>query len=306
MSDDTDTDRARALASVEAWEQRGTVMPLGDEHIFVIDLPGPASSNLPPALVLHGFPSSSFDWRGVIDALTATRRVVLFDFAGFGLSSKPDRHYSIRGYADTTEALAAAIGLDRVALVTHDVGDSVGGEILARSLDGALGFDIVSRVITNGTIYMSLVQFSEGQQFLLALDDARLDLGDVSEQAFKDGIAYTFSAGHKPSAEELDAQWQLAHRGGGDALLPRTIRYIEDRQAEEERYTGAIEQHPSPIGIVWGDEDPIAVVAMAHRLAERRPESPVTILEGVGHYPMIEAPDAFGEAVVSLLAQIEG
>ena len=50
---------------------------------------------------------------------------------------------------------------------------------------------------------------------------------------------------------------------------------------------------------MWGDQDPIAVVAMAHRLAERRPDASVRLLEGVGHYPMLEAPERFGEAVLA-------
>ena len=76
-----------------------------------------------------------------------------------------------------------------------------------------------------------------------------------------------------PDDAELDAHVELILREDGDALLPRLIRYIEDRRARESRYTGAIEDHPSALTIVWGDQDPIAVVAMAHRLAERRPDA---------------------------------
>ena len=94
---------------------------------------------------------------------------------------------------------------------------------------------------------------------------------------------------------------ELALRNGGLELLPRTIRYIEDRRLEESRYTGAIEAHPSPLSVIWGDQDPVAVVAMAHQLVARRPHTPLTVLEGVGHYPMVEAPEAFAGAVVDAL-----
>jgi len=90
-------------------------------------------------------------------------------------------------------------------------------------------------------------------------------------------------------------------RQDGQTLLPRTIRYIEDRRAEEERFTGAIERHPSPLGVVWGDLDPVAVYAMTERLLEARPETPLITLDGVGHYPMIETPDRFADAVLQLL-----
>ena len=87
----------------------------------------------------------------------------------------------------------------------------------------------------------------------------------------------------------------------GHTLLPRTIRYIEDRRAEEERFTGAIERHPSPLGVVWGALDPIAVYPMTARLRRARPDATLITLDGVGHYPMVEDPDAFATAVLDLL-----
>ncbi len=101
---------------------------------------------------------------------------------------------------------------------------------------------------------------------------------------------------------ELEAAWRLASRDDGHTLLARTIRYIEDRRREEHRSTGAIEQHRSPLGVVWGALDPVAVAAMAHRLAERRPDARLTVLDGVGDYPMLEAPARFADAAPALLA----
>src|SRR5438132_420427 len=82
----------------------------------------------------------SFDWRHVLDAFARDQRVVLVDLLGYGLSAKPDQAYSLFEQADIVEALARELGLDEVALVTHDMGDSVGGELLARSLDRTLPF----------------------------------------------------------------------------------------------------------------------------------------------------------------------
>ena len=74
-------------------------------------------------------------------------------------------------------------------------------------------------------------------------------------------------------------------------------------------HTGGIEGHESPLGVVWGDQDPIAVPAMAERLVQRRAAtgstSPLIVLEGVGHYPMVEDPTRFTDAVLSLFDQIE-
>jgi pimeloyl-ACP methyl ester carboxylesterase len=291
---------------VAAWEAQGSRVRSGDDEVFVLDAPATGDEHADPLLVLHGFPTCSFDWRHVLPRLREGRRVVLLDFPGFGLSSKPDRRYSLRTYADAVEAVARALELERVDLLTHDMGDSVGGELLARDLEGALPFAVVRRVLTNGSIYIELAHLTAGQQLLLSLDDARLDVDpsptfDAGE-GFRSGLGQTFSAEHPASEDELAAQWELLAREGGHALLPRTIRYIEDRRAEERRFTGAIEAHPSPLGVVWGVEDPVAVVAMVDQLVAARPDATVVRLDGVGHYPMVEAPDAFATAVLDLLA----
>jgi pimeloyl-ACP methyl ester carboxylesterase len=292
------------MSIVDEWEQRGRYLDIDGHRVWTLDVPAAHSTNKDPLLLLHGFPTCSFDWRHVLDAFRGDRRVVMLDFLGFGLSDKPDWRYSLRGHADTVEAVAREYGLTRLALVTHDMGDSVGGEVLARSLDGTLGFEISRRVLTNGSIYIEQAHLSAGQQLLLSLDDARLE-GDaaalVGGDGFIGGVAATFSSHSNVSAEEMNAHWELAARHDGHLLLARSIRYIEDRRKEERRYTGAIEKHPSPLGVVWGADDPIAIVAMTDELHAARADAPITVLDEVGHYPMIESPQRFAEAVLAYL-----
>jgi pimeloyl-ACP methyl ester carboxylesterase len=289
---------------VDEWVAAGRHVEVAGDAVFVRDEPagsgGSGGSGLPPLLVLHGFPTCSYDFGLVLARLAADRRVVLPDYPGYGRSSKPNRRYGIRYAADAVAGVVEALGIDEVDLLTHDVGDTVGGELLARDLDGSLGFRVRRRVLTNGSIYMDLVQLSVGQQLLLSLPDEPTDL--ANEEGFVSGLRATFAPGSVVPDEELRAQWRVAAHDGGHRLLPRTIRYIEDRRAEESRFTGAIESHPSPLGVVWGMLDPIAVAAMAIRLTnERRPGTPLITLGDVGHYPMLEAPERFADAVLSLL-----
>jgi len=288
-----------AADDVREWEARGRRHLVDGRSVWVLDVPAEVDDGRDPLLVLHGFPSCSFDWHLVLDALRSRRRVVAVDFLGFGLSDKPDVRYSMRLQADVVEAVARELGLTSVALLTHDMGDTVGGELLARSLEGSLGFAVTRRVLTNGSIYIDMAHLSNGQQLLLSLDDAPTDL--VVAEGFQAGLAGTFSPESSVDADELEAQWLFAARDGGHRMLPRTIRYIEERRAEERRFTGAIETHPSPLAVVWGADDPIAILAMTDVLQRARPDAKITVLDGVGHYPMLEAPDRFAQAVTAAL-----
>jgi pimeloyl-ACP methyl ester carboxylesterase len=293
-----------AAALVADWASRGSVEVVGDDSVFVVDSQTPGSA--PPLLVLHGYPTSSIDYAGVLGALAAGRRVVLLDFPGFGLSSKPDRAYSLFAQADIVEAVVASLGIDEVDLLTHDMGDSVGGELLARGIDGDLGFGVRRRVLTNGSIYLDLAHLTDGQQLLAALPDEAIAADaapdvDALERALTDTLAPAGSPASRPDPMHVRAAAVLVVHEEGNRLLARQIRYIDERRKHESRWTGAIERHPAPLSVVWGDADPIAVWAMTDELLRTRDglETPRTRLEGVGHYPMVEAPAAFAAAVVA-------
>lgn len=298
-------DRPEVVDAARAWAASGRRVDVGGRQVWSARFAADRDVGNPPLLVLHGFPTCSYDWKPVLPALRAERDVVLLDVAGFGLSDKPDHRYSIRGYADDVEAVLAAEGLTEVDLVTHDMGDTVGGEILARTLEGTLALRVRRRVVTNGSIYIDLAQLTLGQQVLLGLPDEANDLvATDGGTAYRAGVVGTFAPDtliDDVAELDLDVTTHLAVRGRGLALLPRTIRYIEDRRAEERRFTGAIETHDAPVGVVWGELDPVAVHRMAELLVEARPDAPLTTLAGVGHYPMVEAPERFAAAVLDLL-----
>jgi pimeloyl-ACP methyl ester carboxylesterase len=285
--------------NVGEWEAAGEHRVLAGHSIFTLDAPPLGDERDEPLLVLHGFPTSSYDFAGVLDELRQTRRVLLLDFLGYGLSAKPDQPYTLGEQADIVAELTAASGVDRFALLTHDMGDTVGGELLARQLEGAWPVEVTRRVLTNGSIYIEMAQLSPGQQLLLALPDARMPAdGALDAASLQAGLAATFSPSSSVSDDELVALWELVARDDGHRLLPRLIRYMEERRRDESRYTGAIEAHPSPLHVVWGVDDPIAVVGMTERLHAARPDAVVELLDGVGHYPMIEAPQPFTAAVM--------
>lgn len=285
-------------ALAEAWRARGRHRVLGGHRIFTVDVPSRGAPAAPPLVVLHGFPTSSFDFRSVVDALATDRRVVLFDYLGFGLSDKPDRPYRLVDQADLAVAVVADLGITQLGLLSHDIGDTVAGELLARTAEGTWDVEVTDRVVTNGTVFMDLVQLSEGQRLLESLPDERLPPGVLDRDAVLAGLVATFGPDADVADDELDALWTMIATGGGERLLARLARYIEERRRLEARFTPPIVEHPSPLVIVWGLDDPIAVPAMARRLALARPDARLVQLDRVGHYPMLEAPTRFLEAVL--------
>jgi pimeloyl-ACP methyl ester carboxylesterase len=285
--------------TAEGWKDRGRTLSLCGYDIFTVDIPATEDEQRAPLLILHGFPTSSFDFHAIVDRLAVDRRVVLFDLLGYGLSDKPDLAYTLALQADIAMALVAQLGLNHLALLTHDVGDTVGGELLARQLEGAWDVTITERMLTNGSIYLDLAHLSSGQLFLLGLPDEKLpDDAPIDASTVMAGVDATFSPDTTIDFDERQAQWEMISHLDGQLLLPRVIRYIEERRRSESRYTGAIEQHPSPLVVVWGQDDPIAVPAIAEQLCARRPDATLHRLDGVGHYPMVEAPDRLLDALL--------
>lgn len=307
----TAEDMAREMAT--GWEARGGRIDLDGTQVFTIDIPSAANEKFEPLLILHGFPTSSFDFHLVADQLASDRRVLILDMLGYGLSDKPDRSYRIEDQADIVQGFVTrALGPSgshtsgkqpdssppRLAMLSHDMGDTVAGELLARQIEGRWNIEITRQVVTNGSIYIDMAHLTDGQRLLLSLPDERLATSvDPSGESMMSALEATFSPGSSLPREELLAAWGFISRRGGDLLLPRLVRYIDDRRKKESRYTGAIETHPSPLAIVWGTDDPIAVAPMADRLHAARSGSELTLLDGVGHYPMLEAPLPFLRAV---------
>jgi pimeloyl-ACP methyl ester carboxylesterase len=278
---------------VRSWRESGRFLTVDGRNVFVVE----QGAGSPAVLILHGFPGSSFDWRRVVPLLAESFRVIAFDFLGYGLTAKPvDARYSLFEQADLAERVAADAGMSHCALVAHDMGDTVAAELLMRSTEGRLGFEVDRAILTNGSIFIDLAQLSAGQQALLSLPDEILP-APMPLEMFRPGLADTFSRDHPPTDEELDGMVSLVARDGGDRLLPRLIRYIEERRQNQERWTEGLVSFAGSLSALWGAQDPIAVPAMVERLSTLRPQTDVVLWDDVGHWPSIEIPDRLAAAL---------
>lgn len=280
---------AQLTARTEAWRQTGRLVEIEGHRIFLRERQG--DPDRPPLLFLHGYPSSSYDWRHAFDELDGHRLLAL-DFLGFGLSDKPRGHvYSLAAQADIVEALAARLDGQPVTIVSHDMGSSVASEILARDLDGRLSFNLRSALLFNASLVRERASLLWGQKLLLS------PLGPIaarltSEFSFRRQFAGIFSQGHPLSPEEAADQWSLLAHNGGHRLLQRLIYYNRERVTPptSDRWHGALRDWPGRLELAWAERDPICTEAVLQAVLTLRPRADLTRLPGLGHYPQIEDP----------------
>ena len=148
---------------VEEWRARGADEDVAGRRIHVFRRDGDG----PLLLLLHGFPSSSYDWRLLLDEVS-DRRVLAYDCLGFGLSEKPaDHDYTLVEQADiAVELVNRHHPGEPVFLVGHDMGTSVANELMARDIDGRAGIDIRGALLFNGSMIQGAASPTLAQRLL--------------------------------------------------------------------------------------------------------------------------------------------
>jgi pimeloyl-ACP methyl ester carboxylesterase len=290
--------RERGLTPrVRDWSSRGGSESFRGRRIHVHARDGAA----PLLLLLHGFPSSSYDWRSLLSA-SADHAALAFDFLGFGLSEKPRDHvYTLAWQADLAEALVQRHFPDRaVFLVAHDMGTSVATELLARDIEGGLEMELAGVLLFNGSIVIERASLTRSQRLLrgpLGPLAARL----ANERVFRHEFSALFSPGHPLTDAEAADQWSLLTHEGGHRLGHRLIHYLDERVRYAERWHGAVRDWDGPLAFAWGLRDPVATVAVLEALLELRPNAPTDRFAELGHYPQIEDPAAIARSLSSAL-----
>ncbi len=283
------------MSSIQDWWSEGERVELGDEgrQLFVRRM-----GSGPPMTLLHGFPSSSYDWAKVAPALAERHALLMPDFLGFGASDKPaDHDYSLHEQADLVEALWAREGVSATVVVAHDYAVSVAQELLARRADGALSVDLEVLHLLNGGLYPDVHRPQPIQLALLDREQGPQISALATEELFVQGLQVTFAEDFHAAGDSADI-WASMSRDDGHLISYRLIRYLEDRQRHEQRWTGALESTDVPLRFVWGMLDPISGAHMAERIRERRPDAPLLALEDVGHWPQLEAPERVAQALL--------
>ncbi|MCU0654408.1 MAG: alpha/beta hydrolase [Polyangiaceae bacterium] len=285
-----------------AWHRTGTRIQLRDGSVFV-RTEGDLGART-PVLLLHGFPTSCYDYARVWTRLAAHHPLVTLDFLGFGASDKPVHFsYSLLEQTDVLLQILARLGLTSVHLVAHDMSTSVASELCARRERGLLPIQLRSLTLANGGMLIDLTQLSTAQQILRRPVLGELFARTSSYPLFQHSMRSLFGTPELIDGAELRQLWELLVRADGKARLPQISSYLEERRRFQDRWIGAIQRlEDVPSMVLWGARDPIAVLAIGERLARLIPGARLRVLHELGHYPHLEDPGAFAAELLDFLA----
>ena len=255
----------------------------------------------PTLLLIHGYPFNSWDWARIWDALVERFTVVAPDMLGMGFSDKPVAYgYSVHDHADMHEALLADLGVQSAHILAHDLGDSVGQEVLARHefsdhVYGSLAIESVTWL--NGGL------FNEAYTpRLLQKAMSRTPLGDImsplqgsplSRRLIDRTLDELFGVDTKPSPRMLDQFHQILGYNDGKRVTHKVGRFVNDRYEHRNRWVRAMRQTAVPMRLIDGPADPNSGRHMAQRYREVISDPDVVMLDDrIAHWPQIEAPEA--------------
>ncbi len=253
-------------------------------------------------VLLHGFPTSSWDWHHQWDELATRYRVISFDMLGFGYSDKPHNHrYSIHEQADLVQALLGRLNVSQYAILAHDYGDTVAQELLAR--DNASSVRSIRAVcLLNGGLFPETHRARLAQKLLVG------PFGGVfvrffGRSALEKNLISVFGKDTPPTTDIRDSFWALTEHNNGKRNLHRLMWYMKDRLQHRARWVSALKDTRAPLALINGSADPVSGAHMVERYRELIGTGSIIELADIGHYPQLEAPGPVTSHVLSFFQE---
>ena len=281
----------------DKWVEKGSFLSVSDRTIFVIDTNKPI--NKPILCILHGFPTSSFDYWKVIDQLAKEYRIIIHDHLGFGLSDKPiDYSYSLVDQTDIAIKLWEQLNVESAIILAHDYGTSIATELMARDNLGHLKIKIEQFVLCNGSIHIELAKLRVMQKLLRNRFIGNFIAKISSKAILSKNLKNIYFDPSKIDQGEIDTIWSMMIHNNGRGVLAQVSRYTIERHVLWHRWIGALQQTKRPIKILWPKNDPIAIAEMAKVIFKETKHSQLVWLPNVGHFPMLEKPALWTDEVI--------
>ena len=268
------------------WKQGGSFLDYEGFPIFYRQ----SRSSDEVLLCLHGFPTSSFDYRKVWNQLAEKFAVVSFDMIGYGFSAKPPEFdYTTFAQVDILKELLKSLGVKRVHILAHDYGNTITQELLACEAENRLEFSIASICFMNGALFPETHRPILAQKLLISRVGywfGRL----IPDAAFVRSLASVFGETTQPTKDELADFLTLFKHNEGKRIAYKLIRYMTERTKYRERWVTPLVRMTQPFLFINGSADPVSGKHLVKRFREVVPhQNNIVSLAGIGHFPHLEA-----------------
>jgi haloalkane dehalogenase len=260
-----------------------------------IDIAGPG----PAIVLLHGFPDNLHLYDDLYPYLAGKRRVIAFDFIGWGASDKPlpgDFDYTMATHQAEIEAVLDTLKLDQIELVLHDASGIPGIDyVLAHP-------ERVARLVLLNTFYglsptqsppyainMYAAAGLQATEQAINLDPAALE----GLYRYQIGL---FLAGNPNAATGVDRLWSQFPEALPAFVALNDVLFDEVRQRTIG--FGRLSELALPVEIVFGAKDGNLNATVAKDLGSKIAGAKVTIVETAGHFVQMDAPEIVAQRIV--------
>ncbi|WP_448107391.1 alpha/beta fold hydrolase [Pseudomonas azerbaijanoccidentalis] len=257
----------------------------------------------PTLLLLHGFPSSSHQFRQLIPLLADHFHIVAPDLPGFGFTEVPDQRqyvYSFDALAQTLEHFVDALGLTRYAMYVFDYGAPTGLRLAVKHPERMTGL-----VSQNGNAYLEGLgdawapikaywaePSAENRQ---AIADAVLHLAGTRWQ-YEHGVSTP--AVIAPESYTLDALL-LERPGNKDIQLDLFLDYANNLERYPQ-FQQFFRERQIPTLAIWGKHDPFFIPPGAEAFKRDNPNAVVELLD-TGHFALETHVDYIAKRIIEEL-----
>lgn len=261
---------------------------------------GEAGAQNPRAVLLvHGLGNNAHrDWSTVIPALARRFHVIALDLPGFGESPPSPQGYSFSALGGVlAEVLEQTAPTQRVHVVGHSLGGAVSlyfANVHPDKVDRLVLVDAAGILLK--TVFV---------QHVASLRMPQLGIDPVDR--FLRGMDERVNSFRRLVFNDLDdrfdfSRWLAQNPGVRNALLGRYTQVEAGLGLVEHDFTAPIRETTAPTTVIWGRDDPVAPLRTGQLLAARMPDARLKVIDGAGHTPMQDTPDAFLRLLLEALS----
>ena len=262
---------------------------------------GPADASV--ILLLHGFPSSSHQYRELIPLLAERYRVIAPDLPGFGFTVVPEERkyvYTFDSMAKTIDAFVTALGLTKYAIYVFDYGAPVGFRLAVAHPER-----ITAIVSQNGNAYEEGLSDGWGDLRRYWADPTPENRNAirpmVTYKATRDQYLHGVSDPLLVAPESYTLDAALLARPGIDEIQLDIFLNYATNVALYPTFQKYFRDFKPPLLAIWGKNDPFFIPPGAEAYKRDNPNATVELLD-TGHFALETHVEYIAERINQLLA----